>query len=192
VDKEEFGLEKWKVLSTEYIVENPPYHRMRRDRCLLPNGEQIDYCVNEYPDWVNAVVLTPERNLVLVRQYRHGLGDFMLELPAGMIDPGESSESAITREIGEETGHRSDQAPILLGRFLPNPGNASNVLSIYLMLGAKHVEDQHLDKTEDIEVVVVPFEAFGHMVQLGQVPQMFSAMGYFLAKNYLVHHVSPA
>lgn len=74
-------MEQWKTLKSEYVHKNP-YGNIRKDTCELPNGFVIDdYYVNEYSDWVNAVVLTREKQVVLVEQYRHAGNDIYLEIP---------------------------------------------------------------------------------------------------------------
>ena len=178
-------MDKWKVLSSDYVVKNYPYNQIRRDKCLLPNGLVIETYIQEYSNWVNAIVLTPQMELVLVVQYRHGLGDFVLETPGGMVDDGEASSQAIIREVAEETGYQSNNPPILLGEFSPNPASHTNRVSTYLFLNAKRMDVQHLDHTEDIHVRLIPFETFGQMIESGQVPQMFAVLGYYLAKDYI-------
>lgn len=86
---------------------------MRKDKCELPNGFLIDeYYVQEHADWVNAVVLTKDREIVLVKQYRHAGEDFFLEIPAGKPEGNESNEEGIVREIREETGFITERQPI--------------------------------------------------------------------------------
>ena len=71
-------MEKWKTLNSSYLLKNP-HGNIRQDSCLLPNGVVIDhYIVNEYPQWVNIVAVTQKREMVFVKQYRHGIGDFFI------------------------------------------------------------------------------------------------------------------
>lgn len=181
-------MEKWRVLDSEYIIDNQPYNRTKRDRCLLPSGIEIDYYTQEYPNWVNAIVITPDMELVLVRQYRHGCGDFVLETSGGMVENGERSVDAIVREVKEETGFQSAGSPIFLGEFFANPATSNNKVSTYLFLNAKRIGEQCLDTTEDIEIELVPFATFGQMISKGQTKPIFSTMGYYLAKEYLACH----
>ncbi len=178
-------MQKWMTLASEYVILNEPYHKTRKDRCLLPNGMEIDYYVQEYPNWVNAVVLTPDREIVVVRQYRHGNGVVMMETPGGMVEKDEDPAKAVVREVAEETGYSTSQSPIYLGSFYPNPATSNNMAATYLLLDAHRQQDQNLDATEDIVVTTVPFVEFGRMIREGQVSHLFSALGYFLAKDYL-------
>ncbi len=177
-------MEKWTVLSCEYVIDNPPYLRTRRDRCRLPGGQVIEIYVHEYTHWVNAVVLTPELKVVLVEQYRHGTGRFSIETPGGMVEFNESPAEAIVREVGEETGYQSERTPVALGEFFPNPANSDNLVTTFLILDAKLVMAPHRDSTEDMVVKVLAFDEWGTMIRRGEAPQMFSTLGYFLAKDY--------
>ncbi len=102
-------MSKWKVLHSEYHYKSP-FGNLRKDTCQMADGTIIhDYYVNEYADWVNAIVLTEDQKIVLVEQYRHPGNGFYLEIPAGKIEEGESYEEAIRREIREETGYDSEK-----------------------------------------------------------------------------------
>ena len=97
----------WKTISSKYLYKSP-FGNLRIDSCQLPNGSVIEnYYVNEYSDWVNAVVITKDNKVVLVEQYRHAGNDFFLEIPAGKVEDNESHEEGILREIKEETGYIS-------------------------------------------------------------------------------------
>ena len=96
----------WTVLGTEYLHRGP-WLTVRRDRVRLPAGAVLDdYHVLEYPAWVSVVAVTPDDRLVLVRQYRNGVGAVHDELPAGTVEPGDpDSLAAAKRELLEETGY---------------------------------------------------------------------------------------
>ncbi len=98
----------WKMLFEETIIKDP-WIDLRASTCLLPNGLTISpFYVNHLPNFAVVVAVTPdpERKVVLVRQYRHGAGKVLLELPAGCIEAGEEPEIAAARELLEETGIR--------------------------------------------------------------------------------------
>jgi len=81
---------KWKILSSEYLVQRP-WLTARRDVAELPDGRiNHEYYVLEYPDWVNIIALTKDGKIVMERQYRHALGNTCYELPCGVIEAGET------------------------------------------------------------------------------------------------------
>src|SRR5262249_58102479 len=97
----------WEVLGSAYLSRKP-WLTLRQDRVRLPGGAVIgEYFVLEYPAWVNVVAVTSEGRVVLVRQYRHGLGRVGIELPAGVVEPSDPSpESAARREVRGGAGDR--------------------------------------------------------------------------------------
>ncbi|MCH1625691.1 NUDIX hydrolase [Fredinandcohnia sp. SECRCQ15] len=179
-------MEKWKTLDSIYVSKTP-FGNIRRDTCQLPNGSIIDdYYVNEYSDWVNAIVITKENQIVLVEQYRYAGNDTFLEIPAGKVEENESNEEGIIREVREETGYISMKRPILLGDFMVNPATQSNKIITYLMLDAFQAYDQNLDETEDINVRLIDFNSMGEAIKSNQInTQLFTAYAYFMAKDFL-------
>ena len=158
-------MSKWKVLHSEYQYKSP-FGNLRKDTCQMADGTIIhDYYVNEYADWVNAIVLTEDQKIVLVEQYRHPGNGFYLEIPAGKIEEGESYEEAILREIREETGYVSDQKLIHLGEFMVNPATQTNKVITFLMTDAKLIYEQELDDTEVLEVKKIPFNRVEEMIR---------------------------
>lgn len=96
---------KWEVLEREYLFRRP-WLTARKDVVKLPNGNIIpEFYVLEYPDWVNVIAITTDEKFVMIRQYRHGLGETRYELCAGVVDPGEDPLTAAKRELYEETGY---------------------------------------------------------------------------------------
>ena len=179
-------MEKWKTLKSEYIHKSP-FGNIRKDICELPNGIIIDdYYVNEYPDWVNAVVLTKEKQVVLVEQYRYVGNEIYLEIPAGKKEKDETDEEGIIREIKEETGFVSQQKPILLGEFMINPATQNNKIKTYLLLEAYKEFEQDLDETEEINITMIDFEMLGSLIKTNEIKtQLFTASAYYMARNSL-------
>lgn len=176
---------KWTVVNSEYNFKSP-FGNLRRDTCEMPDGTVIEnYYVNEYADWVNAVVLTEDEEIILVEQYRHPGNDFYLEIPAGKVEEGESYEEAIRREIREETGYGSDQELIHLGEFMVNPATQTNKVITFLMLDAKRIYEQDLDEAEVLEVRHFPFTSMGDMIRRMEITQLFTVTSYLLVKEYI-------
>lgn len=121
----------------------------------MPNGHVVpEYYVLEYPDWVNMVAITAENQFILVKQYRHGVQQDVLEVPGGVIDAGEDAPVAAEREMLEETGYRFDTIEEISTLF-PNPATANNKTTTYLLTGGVKVQEQDLDDQEEIEVILV-------------------------------------
>lgn len=179
-------MKKWETLSTEYLYKNS-FGNLRKEQCRLPNGIIIDnFYVNEYADWVNAIVLTERMQLVLVKQYRHGTRGFYLEIPAGKLEENETSEEGILREVLEETGFTSNEKPILLGEHMVNPAVQNNKISTYLITDAFKSSDQQLDDTEEIDVRLIDFEEFDDLILNRTIEtQLFTASAYYMAKSFL-------
>lgn len=119
-------------------------------------------------DWVNVIALTPRREVVLIEQYRHGIGQVTLEIPGGIVDPGESPLETGARELREETGYAGEDVA-LLGTVHPNPAFLTNRCHTVLVRNARKVADPELDSGEDIAVRLVPLAEISELVRAGQI-----------------------
>jgi hypothetical protein len=89
---------KWQIKSSKNIVKDR-WISLRSDECILPNGKLIEpYYVLEYSNWVNIVPITKNNEIVMIRQYRHGINDTILELPCGSIEPYDKSPLEAVKE----------------------------------------------------------------------------------------------
>ncbi|MGV6945902.1 NUDIX hydrolase [Sphingobacterium kyonggiense] len=150
-------MEKWKVLDSKYIIQRP-WATLRIDRLEMPSGHiKEEYYVLEYPTWVNMIGITEDNQILFVRQYRHGAQTIMVELPAGVVEEGEDPEVAARRELLEETGYAFDDCEYICELFA-NPATSGNLTYTYLLTGGKKVQEQELDDSEDIEVVLMDIE----------------------------------
>jgi ADP-ribose diphosphatase len=119
-------------------------------------------------DWVNVVALTRAEELVLVRQYRHGEGRVTLEIPGGLVDPGESAARAAARELLEETGYRAGSVEPL-GVVNPNPALFGNRTETFLVRGAERVAEILNGHTEETVVELLPRARLHDTLRSGRI-----------------------
>ncbi len=162
---------KWKVLSSEYIF-NDDWLKIRKEKFISPSGKIIEpYYVYDFPTWVAAVAMTEDGKVVLVKQYRHAIGETFPELPGGCVDSTDkNNDEAIARELLEETGY-SFTSYESLGRISANTSTNSNWLYMYLAKGGKKISEQRLDQHEEIEVVIVSIEELKTLVRENKIAQ---------------------
>jgi ADP-ribose pyrophosphatase len=178
-------LENWKTLNSSYLYQTP-YGNLRKDTCELPTGQIIqDYYVAEYSDWVNAIVITKNLQIVLVKQYRHGAKSSFLEVPAGKPEGNETFEEAVVREVQEETGFISNTPPILLGEFFVNPAIQTNKVISFLIIEAELITKQNLDDTEVIDVHLVDLKTMNYLIKSGEINHLFTVSAYYLSKELI-------
>lgn len=140
------------------VLRTPIFELEARDSENPRTGARSDYYVLRSPDWVNVVAETVEGQVVLVRQWRHGVALPTLEIPGGLLDPGEDPVEAALRELREETGFASDDAQ-LIGRVHPNPALLDNVCHTVWARGCRQVGEPQPDAGEDLETVLADAEA---------------------------------
>ena len=142
---------KWEILSSEYLIRRP-WLTARRDHVKLPTGvENKEYYILEYPDWVNVIAITKEGEFVMIRQYRHGLGETRYELSAGVCEEGEDPMESARRELYEETGYGGGEWQLWM-TVSPNPSTSTNLTYSFLATDVERISTQHLEATEDITV----------------------------------------
>ncbi|UKJ07294.1 NUDIX hydrolase [Solitalea lacus] len=169
----------WQKVSSEYIL-NDQWATLRVDSCRMPNGKIIEpYYVLEYSDWVNAVALTEDNEVIMVHQYRHGAEQTMLEIVGGVIDPTDNSpEDTIKRELLEETGYEFDKVEQVAVLY-PNPSTSSNKVYSFLATGGRKVSEQQLDHSEDILVELISINELKTLVMENKIPQAMHTSSIF-------------
>ena len=158
----------WEIVSStkdrSYRVFN-----LRTDLAISPRtGKEHHFFIIESTPWVNVIPLTPQNEVVLVKQYRHGTQNVTLEIPGGLVETSDSPEGAAKRELMEETGYGASEI-ILLGAVHPSPAIQNNVCYTYLAKNVIPSGKQDQDDKEDIQVVLSPLAEIPDMIQKGEI-----------------------
>jgi len=128
--------------------------RLSVDRVRLPNGHVTELEVIRHSGAAAIVPVTADGSVLLVRQYRYAASDWLLEVPAGKLDPGEAPESCALREVEEETGHRPERLDAL-GWIFTTPGFTDEKIWLYLARDLAPTR-QDLQHDEVLTVVRMP------------------------------------
>jgi ADP-ribose pyrophosphatase len=143
---------------------------IRSDRKLSPlTQREHDFFVIDCVNWVNVIALTPDHQLVMVEQYRHGSNTVELEIPGGMMDAGDSSpEMTGQRELREETGY-AGAGPRIVGQVFPNPAIMSNTCFTVLIENCRCIHPVEFDHSEDLNTRLVPWSEIPLLVATGRI-----------------------
>ena len=161
-------LKPWKIISTKRN-ELIKFFNLRTDRAVSPRTDlPHDFYVLESSGWINVIPLTPQDDVILIRQYRHGIQGFTLEIPGGLIEHGDTPEGAAARELYEETGYRAKEM-IFLGSVHANPAILNNICYTYIARDVYPAGKQDLDDSEDIEIVIKPLAEIPKLIKEGEI-----------------------
>lgn len=173
---------KWKLISTEDVSPSP-WFPVVKEEVELPNGKVIEYFKSKLPDSAMVIPITKNQEIILVRQYKHGIGEICLEFPAGRIEHGESPRRAATHELAEETGIRVDEHMLKdLGEIWTEPSKSMVRVHCFLVTDVEITETQHLEETENIEIVKVPLSELNEWLLRGEIRASDSLGLIMLAK----------
>jgi 8-oxo-dGTP pyrophosphatase MutT (NUDIX family) len=159
----------WRKLSSKPLGDYRIFS-LREERRESPRtGKEHGFFIIDSPCWVNVVALTPDRQMILIEQYRHGSNTVELEIPGGMMEASDASpEAAGGRELTEETGYQGDQ-PVLIGEVFPNPAIQTNRCFTVLALNCRPVKPVQWDEGEDLLTRLTPMEQAPELVASGRI-----------------------
>ncbi len=160
----------WEVVSVRRILDTR-YLKIRSEHVTLPNGVAIpDYYIIENRGWVGIVPFTEDGRFLLNRQYKHGIGEDVLEFPAGMIEEDEDDPlQTAHRELMEETGYSVASHEIEpLSHMIANPTGAQTRIWWYLARNVRKTGVQNFDPGEDIQNFLVTPAELLELIHSGQ------------------------
>jgi ADP-ribose pyrophosphatase len=148
---------------------------VRVDRVRLPDGREATREIVEHAPAIAAVPLLPDGRVILVRQWRQPARQVLLELPAGVMDPGETPEETVRRELAEEIGYSPGRVEKLFSVYLA-PGYSEEILHIFL---AEDLVPERLpaDEDENLEPVVMPLAEAVELCRQGEILDAKSVAG---------------
>jgi len=163
-------IKSWTVLEQEDVSPSPWFPLMR-DTVKLPAGLILnDYYYAPLGDVVQVLALTPQHEVVLVRQYKHGIGQILLELPGGMQQPGKGIIESALAELEEETGVKGEADKLIsLGKIAINPTKLKQITYGYILFDAEFNSVQKPDPTEVIELILMPAKQVLQKVKDGEI-----------------------
>jgi 8-oxo-dGTP pyrophosphatase MutT (NUDIX family) len=144
------------TVAASHFVHQGRVIEVSTERLRYANGREFDIDFVKHPGAAAVVAVDVEQRVCLVRQYRHGVEDFMWEIPAGKLDPGEAPQVCAMRELAEETGVRAREWTSL-GLYVPAPGIFTEVIHLYLARDLK-MGDSAPDADEELQLQWLPLE----------------------------------
>lgn len=163
--------------------------RLVQEELTLPNGFTTSLELIRHPGAAALVAFLDDSRVLLIRQYRHAVGDFIWEIPAGTRSAGEDALECARRELVEETGYQASEL-VCLGEMVPVPGYSDERIHIFLARGLSPAP-QHLDQDEVLEVHSVPLSKALEMVREGQIQDAKTIVGLTLARMQSGAHLAP-
>lgn len=171
-------LRPWQTLEVEHLQDCAVF-RVGRTLARSPRtGRAHHFYRIDSTDWVNVVPVTPDDRIVCVRQFRHGSGAITLEIPGGMVDPGESPAEAARREVLEETGYGGGVLEEL-GVVNPNPALFGNRCHTFALRDVRPEREIANEGTEETEVVLVPKAELHARLARGEIDHALVVAGLF-------------
>jgi ADP-ribose pyrophosphatase len=174
----------WKKLTSEQIADCKVFSVNRHiSQHIGVRGERVsDFYVLKPNDWVNIIAITPDNQVVMVEQYRHGVEAVTLEIPGGGVDHDDLTHlQAAQRELLEETGYAGSEI-VSLGFNYPNPAIQSNLCHTYLVKNVEKVREPVFESNEETVVKLVPLDEIDRLIVDGKINHALVIVAFHLLK----------
>lgn len=177
------SLKKWKLLSTKDVSPHDWFPIEMRSY-ELPNGKIVnDFSVTTLADVAMIVPVMKDERIVMVRQFKPGFGDIILEFPAGRMEPSHKNlEETAAHELEEETGIKT-QSFEYFATFSPFVTKATERVLCYLAENVEFNSEQNMDENEDIEVVIFTFKEIEELISQNRIQAAVTVAAWELAKK---------
>lgn len=162
-------IRSWQLVRSETVGDYRIF-KVRSDWKISPKtGQQHNFYIIESVNWVNIVPVTPDQKIVMVEQYRHGTNTIELEVPGGMMDPGDASpEATAIRELREETGYEGENARVI-GEVHANPAIMNNHCFAVLIENCRRAHPVAFDFSEELVTRLVPVDEIPALISTGKI-----------------------
>jgi 8-oxo-dGTP pyrophosphatase MutT (NUDIX family) len=175
--------EKWKVLKSKKVFDCP-WFKVFKETCSLPDGKIInDYFVTESSDIVTIIPFIDKSSLILLKEYKHGYGDYIYTFPSGMMEKGETPLKAAKRELLEETGYKGTL--FKLATTYPNPTSSRFKKTTFIATDLVKTNVQKLDMTEFIEVHIKSLNDILELIDKNKIGSDLNLFSFYQSLRYL-------
>ena len=176
--KKDTQRKKAKVISTSEVYQGRIFNFVTEE-LTLPNGRHTEMAFIRHPGSIAVVPLLEDHSVVMELQYRHPVSDYLFEIPAGTLEPGESPLDCAQRELIEETGFQAQEF-IQLGKIHILPAYSDEEIHVFMAKGLTPAR-QDLDPDEIIEVVTYPLEQTIQMIAEGKITDALTILSLQMA-----------
>jgi len=175
---------RYKHIKKDKVFENKHFVIYEED-LILPNGNEVRWTFLKNYIAVGVIAFTPEKKLLLIKQYRPALKEEIIEIPAGLVDPGENIEKAAMRELEEETGYKAGKITKIC-EYFRSPGISSSKMYIYYAENLVKTK-QNLDENEFLEVLEIEIDEIDEILKTpldGKTLYSLNYIKFNLLKTY--------
>jgi ADP-ribose pyrophosphatase len=177
-------MSSWVQTSKELVFRSFLFRLFKVGFRSEKSGKEGFFDVLEAKSWVNIVPVTPQNQVLMVRQFRYGIGQETLEFPAGAIEDGQTPLDAVKRELLEETGGLGS-AIEAVGTTHPNPAFLNNSCYHFVAKDVEVARGQSLDEFEEIEVLTFPADTIDRMIAEGKITHSLSIAAWYFYQRSL-------